>query len=168
MRTSFTLIEVMVAVIIISIVGMGLLQIHSNHTKTFEFAIDRIDVNEKASILFANYSEEIDDKDRTLMDIIKLKYPDLRNDDLEKILKEEDVVIRKTEISQINPFSFDDNESEEEDDFLIDDSEDVEQEELILLHRFDVKFKNAATYLYSFRYENADSQIPTENNQTNE
>ncbi len=167
MRSSFTLIEVMIAIVIISIVGMGLLQIHSNQTKTFEFAIDRIDVNEKASILFANYSESLDDKDRTLMDIVKSKYPDFRNDDLEIILKNENVLIKKEEIAQIYPFSFEDNESEEEDDFL-DEDDEMEQEEPILLYRFDARFENAGTYIYSFGYEGVNNQIPTISGNENE
>ena len=160
MRSSFTLIEVMVSIVIISIVGTGLLQIHSNQTKTFEFALDRIDVNEKASILFANYSEDLDDKDRILMDILKLKYPDFRNDDLEIILKNENVLIKKNEIAEIYPFSFDDNESEEDELFLDNEEDELEQEEPILLHRFDVRFENAGTYIYSFGYEGVDNQIP--------
>ena len=75
------------------------------------------------------------------------------------ILKNENVRIRKVEIAQIFPFSFDDNESEE-DDFLDYEEEEEELEEPILLHRFDVKLENAGAYIYSFEFEGLSSQIP--------
>ncbi len=157
---AFTLIEVMVSVIIISVVGLSLLQIHSNHTRTFEFSLSRIDINEKASLVFNSYSKELEDKDRTLFEIIKLKYPNIKNDELEKILKEENVHIKKVEIAQIEPFASG-NIVDEEDELDYSDAgaEGVELEP-ILLNRIDVKFKEAGTYLYSFEFEGMEN-MPT-------
>lgn len=149
---AFTIIEVMVSVIIISIVGLSLLKIHSNQTSTFEFARDRVKINERASIVISNYSENLEFKRENLYDLLKSKYPNIDSDSLIQTLKSTEFEVKKVELSRINPFSS--YFEEEEEDEYISDLDELEQEESIILSRIDVRFEDFGTYLYSFEYEN--------------
>ena len=54
-KKAFTLIETLMAVVIISIVGYALLQTHSNVIHSLTLFADRMKVNEYSSILFRKY-----------------------------------------------------------------------------------------------------------------
>ena len=70
-KRGFTLIEVMVAVMIISIVIMGLLQMYSNNTHIFSAIKKQIKTNQYVSFLVSSDDYGFENKDIYLYDLVK-------------------------------------------------------------------------------------------------
>ena len=85
MRKAFTLIEVMVAVIIISIVIASLLQLFSNNTRFFNKLGQKIDLSMQATLLFDNGTVGFEKEGLMLDELLKDFNPD---DELRRKLKE--------------------------------------------------------------------------------
>jgi len=99
-RTAFTLIEVMVAVMIISVVIMALVRMHSNNNYLFSSYKQHTTVSQYSTLLIANQEYGFENKNLTLNDLaqdfdldddlrrelksqkVELKYKMLRNIDL--------------------------------------------------------------------------------------
>ena len=98
-RRAFTLIEVMVSVMIISIVIMALLQMHANNTHIFSAVKKQIKTNQYISLLIANKDYGFKDKDIYLYDLIQ--YFEVE-DELRRELKSKKVAIIYQKLESID------------------------------------------------------------------
>lgn len=96
-KKAFTLIETLMAVVIISIVGYALLQTHSNVIHSLTLFADRMKVNEYSSILFSKISKDFHNKKRDLYEYAKEIYS-INDDDLIKFLKKEEFLYKQEEL----------------------------------------------------------------------
>ena len=98
-RKAFTLIEVMVAVMIISVVIAGLIQMYANNTHIFTSFKNQTVINQYSSFLVANKNYGSEDK-RTdiyaLVDTFKVK------DELRRELKDQKVEIIYKELARMH------------------------------------------------------------------
>ena len=147
MTKAFTLIEVLVSVMILSVVGTGLLQISSNSKQNFAFLKEKSEFDRLASIAFIHNDKKYHHKDMTLFDFLRDDYTQI-NDDLRKYLKEVKVSYSHEEVSSFAPFeqSIDEqnlsNENPEEE--LLKNSLNI----TILYDKISISKKNSATYAY--------------------
>ncbi len=86
MRSGFTLIEVLVATVIATVAGAGLLQLNSNYTYLFSKIKDKSVSSEIASIIGLHANIKYNKTTKSLYDILDRTY-DVQNDDLRKYLK---------------------------------------------------------------------------------
>lgn len=103
MRKGFTLIEVMVAVMIISVVILGLVQLFANNTHIF-FQLDKkVHHNHYLSVLFATQEYGFKDKTTTMYELLS----DFEmEDDLKHSLKnmKVDVLYQELEVVDLRKF----------------------------------------------------------------
>jgi prepilin-type N-terminal cleavage/methylation domain-containing protein len=103
MRKGFTLVEVMVAVMIISVVILGLLQLFANNTHIF-FQLDKkVQNNQYLSAFLASQKYGFEDKKTTMYEL--LSDFDV-NDDLRRQLKEQKVEVLYQELEVIDLSEF--------------------------------------------------------------
>ncbi len=107
-RNAFTLIEVMVSVVIISVVIMAMLELFANNTHIFSNLDSKSQKNQYVSFLIANQEYGFEDKKRTLYDLV-------RDFDLESDLRRE-LKAQKIEIIYQELESIDMQESQEVED----------------------------------------------------
>ena len=89
-RDAFTLIEVMVAVVIISVVFLALIQMYANNIHIFSKLTQTTKINQYASLLIANHDYGWEKKNLTLYDLVD----DFKiEDDLRRELKSTKVKI---------------------------------------------------------------------------
>lgn len=88
MRSAFTLIEVLVATVIATVAGAGLLQLNSNYTYLFSKIKDKSVGSEIVSIIGLHADIKYNKTTKSLYDILDKTY-DIKNDDLRKYLKDE-------------------------------------------------------------------------------
>jgi len=81
-KSAFTLIEVLVSVMIISVVIMALLKMYANNTHIFTSIKEQIKTNEYSSLLISNANYGFEDKQLYLYDLVD-------NYDLESDLRRE-------------------------------------------------------------------------------
>ena len=98
MRKAFTLIEVMIAVVIISIVIMALIQMFANNTHIFSSLKSKSKINSYVSLFIANDDYGLRDKELDLYDLVsdfKLESElrqELRDTKVEVVYKELDSI----------------------------------------------------------------------------
>ena len=98
-RRAFTLIEVMVSVMIISVVIMALLQMYANNTHIFSAVKKQMQTNQYISLLIANNDYGFEDKNIYLYDLIR----DFEvENDLRRELKKIKVAIIYQELESID------------------------------------------------------------------
>lgn len=98
-RRAFTLIEVMVSVMIISVVIMALLQMNANNTHIFSATKKQLKTNQYISLLIGNKDYGFEDKSIYLDDLIR----DFElEDDLRRELKSTNVAILYQELESID------------------------------------------------------------------
>lgn len=110
-RPAFTLIEVMVAVLIISIVIVALLQMLSNNTHIFLSLKEKSKINQYASFFVANVDIGFEDDKNNLYKLVE-DFP--LDDDLRRRLKEEKIEVVYQEVDTIDMSEFQDVEEDEE------------------------------------------------------
>jgi len=98
-RSAFTLIEVMVAVMIISVVIMALIEMYANNTHIFSSMKKQTMINQYSSFLISNDDYGFEDKNINLNDLVKGF--DLENS-LRRELKETKVKLVYTELETID------------------------------------------------------------------
>jgi prepilin-type N-terminal cleavage/methylation domain-containing protein len=103
MRRGFTLIEVMVAVMIISVVILGLLQLFANNTHIFFGLEKKVQNNQYLSAFLASQKYGFEDKKTTMYEL--LSDFDM-NDDLRRQLKEQKVEVLYQELEVIDLSEF--------------------------------------------------------------
>lgn len=100
MRKAFTLIEVLVAVGIISVVVMALLQTKANNAKLTKNIIKQMEVKDEFSLVLLNAKNSYHAKTKTLYDLLKSKF-DIKDDDMQRWLKKERFSYAQDEFSQV-------------------------------------------------------------------
>ncbi len=106
-RRAFTLIEVLISVVILSIVGVGLMQISINSKKNYEFLRDKSRFDRLSSIAFMHNSNEFHNQEKSLYRFIEDSYDDV-DDEIRKYLDEIKVNYSQEEFSTL---SFGDDEN---------------------------------------------------------
>lgn len=101
MRKAFTLIEVLVASAIISIVALALLQTHSHNTKLIRYMKTQYHTKELFSLVLLNADEKWHNSQKTLYDIIPKKFQ-INDDDTRKWLKDKSFDYLHDELSSID------------------------------------------------------------------
>ncbi|MFA6196183.1 MAG: type II secretion system protein [Sulfurimonas sp.] len=110
-RRAFTLIEVMVAVMIISVVILALLQMFANNTHIFSQLTKQAKINQYASLFLANPDYGFETKSVSLNELVSdFKVNDALNSELKNSKVE--IVYQKTE--QIDMSEYDDKNREKE------------------------------------------------------
>jgi len=116
MRPAFTLMEVMVAVLIISVTLGAMLQITHNAGFIYERGKNRLDILPRASLAFANPLEEHPSEDIDIKSIAESF--GVKDDDILDILRDAEPKLESELYSQIDLSETDDEDEEmlEEDD----------------------------------------------------
>ena len=159
MRKSFTLIEIVITVMLISIIGFALLQMQSNTIRSLELLDKRLKVNKYSSFIFSTISKNLHKKNRTVYEFIKDRYI-IDDDDVIRYLKEKEYVYTQDEMFFLNFGENEDGETEMEMQSSAKDrdSEDIESSEAIkkngvLVERVSIRDENNnSTSLYHFSY----------------
>ncbi len=112
-RKAFTLIEVMISVIIISVVIMALLQMFSNNTHIFSSFKEKKKINQYSSFFISNIEIGFEDESTTLHRLIE-EFP--LEDDFRRKLKEMKVDILYQELETIDMSEFDGSEEEDKEE----------------------------------------------------
>jgi len=134
-RDAFTLIEVMVSVVIISVVIMALLQMQGNNTHIFSKLISKLEINQYASFLLANKDYGFEKKSVYLDDLLS----EFRvEDDLRRKLKNIRLKIKYDKLNQ-----YGDKESSQ------DDSSDI----LLEVGKSTVEVDNSAVSLIRLKLQ---------------
>lgn len=101
MRKAFTLVEVLIAAVLVSIAVIGLLQSSQNNLLLIDFAKKKKATNEIFSLILLNENEEWDKSDKDLYEFVKDKF-DIKNDDLKTYLKNQKVLYTQEEANLID------------------------------------------------------------------
>ena len=140
-KNAFTLIEVMVAVMIISVVIMALIQMYANNTHIFLSLKNQTKANQYSSFLIGNKKYGYEDKSISMYDLVDDF--DL-SDDLRRKLKDIKVNVIYSELDAIDLSESDTQES----------SEDIVASELVLeLGKSILKTESSSSSLLRFRLQ---------------
>jgi len=120
-RDAFTLIEVMIAVLIISTVIMALITMSGNNTHLFSTFKNQKHINQYASFFIANDKYGLENEDVTLDKLVDEF--DLETD-LRRELKTKKVSVNYQVIDEIDMSEFEEKDEEDLDDYVDNDSED--------------------------------------------
>ncbi len=90
MRRAFTLVEVLVAVTIISVVVIGLLSSNATNAKLSKKLSNQYRHKEQFSIVLLNANERFHNREKSLYDFLATKF-NIKNDELRRWLKEQKV-----------------------------------------------------------------------------
>ncbi len=99
---AFTLIEVLVSVLIISVVATALFQISTNSKSSFEFLVQKIEFSTICSIPFLHNNKQWHNSNKSLYDFLRSNY-NIKNDEFRKFLKETKVHYKQEEFSKLSP-----------------------------------------------------------------
>jgi len=86
-KKGFILVEIIVSVMLLSFVGIALLQINSNQKKIYTLASKKLEFSRYISIVTNRHSIDLHKRDIDLYEFVKQKY-NIRDEELIKILKE--------------------------------------------------------------------------------
>ncbi len=101
MRKAFTLIEVLVATAIISVVALALLQTHSNNTKLMRHIDKQYRTRELFSVVLLNAQKSWDGSTKSLHNILSRKF-NIKDGDTIRWLKDNSIKYDQDELSSIN------------------------------------------------------------------
>lgn len=93
MKKAFTLIEVLFAVVIMSLVGLALLQSSSNNTKFMAYNAKKNSFVHLSSIFMLNINENLHNSSKTLEEVLNKKYK--LDDDTRQMLKEKTYLFKR-------------------------------------------------------------------------
>jgi len=120
-RDAFTLIEVMIAVLIISTVIMALITMSGNNTHLFSTFKNQKQINQYASFFIANNKYGLENEDVTLDKLVDEF--DLETN-LRRELKTKKVAVNYQIIDEIDMSEFEEKDEEDLDDYVDNNSED--------------------------------------------
>lgn len=123
-RKAFTLIEVMVSVVIISIVILALLQIFANNTHIFLSLKNKTKINQYSSFFMSNIDRGFEDETTVLHRLVE-EFP--LEDELRRELKEIKIKIVYQELEKIDMSDFEGGDDESQED--IEEEQPQEEEE---------------------------------------
>lgn len=110
-KSGFTLIEVMVAIMIISVVIMAMIEMHANNTHLFSVFKEKSKVMQYSSFVVANNEIGLENTKKSLYDLVDEFELE---DDLRRKLKKVEVNVLYQELETIDLSSFDDAPKEDE------------------------------------------------------
>jgi len=146
-RAGFTLVEVLIAVVIISIVIMSLLQMYANNVHIFSSIKQKTDVNKYASFFISNPDMGLENKSITIYDL--LDDFDL-DDDLRRELKNIKAKIIYQELEVIDMSDFEDDDSLQEDNSE-ENKKEVNSNMVIEIGKTILRLNNSSTALLRLR-----------------
>ena len=85
-RNGFTLIEVLVSVVILSVVAVGLFDVSSKGKQNYMFLKEKTEFDRLSSLALMHNDQKHHGKDKTLYDFVRYDYK-IDDDDLRKYLK---------------------------------------------------------------------------------
>jgi Tfp pilus assembly protein PilV len=89
MKKSFSLVEVLIAVALLSVAGLSLLQTKINTTHSLMLIQDRLEISQTGSILLSNINRELNREEKTLEEFTGKAYGlDDNEDDLEEFFSQ--------------------------------------------------------------------------------
>jgi len=135
-KSAFTLIEVMIAVVIISTVIMALIQMYANNIHIFSSLNSKKDITQYGSILIENPEVGFEKKETNLYNL--LDGFDL-SDDLRNTLKKKKVKVIYQELETIDLTELDADDTQEQDD-----PEQTASNMLLEVGKTTLKFENGA------------------------
>ncbi|HIC11010.1 MAG TPA: type II secretion system protein [Campylobacterales bacterium] len=97
MKRGFTLVEVLVAVLIISVVGVALLKMRGDMVRSLSLVDSRMKVNRFSSFIFGKVSKKLHGKNLEVYEYVKERY-NIKDDDLIHYLKSAKYEYRQDEI----------------------------------------------------------------------
>jgi len=148
-RNAFTLIEVMIAVMIISVVIATLLQMRGNSTHIFIDLDKKLKINQYTSFFASNENYGFENKNTSLDELISEFNLE---DDLRRKLKNTNIEIIYQEISTIDMSEFDIGEKQEEYDE--DNQENTEVSQMIFeVGKTILKTKDSSTAILRLRLQ---------------
>ena len=100
LKPAFTLIEVLFSVVLISIIGLALLQSSENNTKLLRYKLKREKFIELSSIFALHMRDELHNKSKTLYDLLQKDYK--LDDETRKMLKRKKYLLRADEVDTIH------------------------------------------------------------------
>lgn len=110
MRKGFSLVEVIIATVIIAVVGISLLEMGTKNQKIDLYIDKKSSLSQYSSIISFHHKSDFNNLDKTLFDFIEKDY-DIDHDEVKKFLKSEKVSYKEQEILTLD-FG-ESNESEE-------------------------------------------------------
>ncbi len=106
MRKAFSLVEVLVASSIASLVGLALLQNHSNNAKLIQTMSQKYQVKEEFSLVLLNADAKFDGSDKLLYDMVASRFK-IKDDEFISYLKSKKFSYSHDELSSINLLDMD-------------------------------------------------------------
>lgn len=163
MKQGFTLIEVIIAVVIISVVGLALLQMRGDTIRSLKLIETRMEVNKYSSFIFGTISKDLHGKNLEVYDYIKDRYF-IKDDELIHYFKSAKYEYRQDEIYFLHFGENEDNidnETDIEESLVMDSSTDLNNKQVtdevkregVLVERVMIKDENNnSTSLYHFSF----------------
>jgi prepilin-type N-terminal cleavage/methylation domain-containing protein len=93
MKKGFTLIEVLISVLIVSITAIALLQLQESGIKIFQYNLDREGDYKNSSAIFSSLDIKYDHLTKSVYDVVKMSYP-ITNLEIKKKLEEQKIDFR--------------------------------------------------------------------------
>lgn len=159
MKKSFSLVEILIAAAIISVVGLALLQSGANNTKLINYMNEKKEMRELFSIVLLNSNEEWHNREKRLYDFVEKKF-NIDDDDIRRELKDIKIDYKDDEFSKLNLFGDSDSEMEDrannlninEDEFINKDEFDFK----IIINRVFVKGEKDNAFGYTVKLDEKD------------
>ncbi len=146
----FTLIEVLVSVVILSVVAVGLFDVSSKGKQNYIFLKEKTKFDRLSSLPLMHNDQKHHNKDKTLYDFIRYDY-NIDDDDLRKYLKSKKVNYTHKEVSTFKPL--DDKASEEFKEEQAEEDPDAAKNQdffslTLVYEKITISDKHNATYAY--------------------
>ncbi len=146
-RKAFTLIEVMVAVLIISVVIMALFEMQGNNSHFFSRFYKKIQVNQMVSFFISNKENGFEKRDVYLDDLLSEFNLE---DELRRKLKEVKVELDYEELDQI---SMNEDEEDSEDVFRDEEEDETDSEVVLEIGKTILKLDDTSTSIVRLRIQ---------------
>jgi prepilin-type N-terminal cleavage/methylation domain-containing protein len=145
MSRGFTLIEVLVSIIILSVVVVGLFEISSNNKNNFMFLTNKNEFDRLSSLAFIHNDQKHHNSDKELYELIRADYT-IDDDDLRKYLKEKKIHYTHEEFTIFNPL--DDSSEDEGSESSQEDKNETGFNFALVYDKITVSDKENSTYAY--------------------
>jgi prepilin-type N-terminal cleavage/methylation domain-containing protein len=159
-RNGFSLVEVVISVLIISVIGIALLQMNSNTIRSIQLFENRLKVDEYSSPIFLNIDSELHNKSQTVYEFVKSKYGTVNDTDLIEYLDKKELLYQQRELyflhfgedGELSMDSMNDSESGREVTSEV-------QKEGVLIEEVSIKDENNnSTSLYHFSFSSGEEE----------
>ena len=149
-KNGFTLIEVLVSVVILSVVAVGLFDVSSKGKQNYIFLKEKTEFDRLSSLALMHNDQKHHNKDKTLYDFVRYDY-DIDDDDLRKYLKSKKVNYTHKEVSTFKPL--DDSASDEFKEEQAEENPDAAANQsfftlTLVYEKITISDKHNATYAY--------------------